>query len=89
MVAKMTIKNQITIPKKILEDMGIFELASQERYFDVKSEGNRIILKPVKIILEEAISSKQMSKFEKWATKRRRGDKEFNTAEEATDFLKK
>lgn len=43
MLCKKTFKNQITLPKKIIEQFGDIE------YFDVTAEDNKIILKPVKI----------------------------------------
>ena len=42
MLAKITSKNQITIPKRIIDQMpGV-------RYFDVELKGEAIILKPLK-----------------------------------------
>ena len=89
MVTKMTSKNQVTIPKRVLEHAGLSGLPDQERYFDVGVKGNVIMLRPVKIVLEEAIPAKQWQKFEKWAAKAHRGDKVFDSAETATGFLKK
>lgn len=44
MLAKMTFKNQITIPKKVVEKfLGV-------EYFDVISKNDKIILEPVKIV---------------------------------------
>ena len=42
MVTKMTVKNQITIPKKILERAGLSNLKEEERYFDVEVEDSAI-----------------------------------------------
>ena len=42
MLAKITSKNQITIPKRIIDQMpGV-------RYFDVELKGETIVLKPLK-----------------------------------------
>lgn len=44
MLCKKTVKNQITLPKKIVERVGNCE------YFEVKAENDRIILIPVKLV---------------------------------------
>jgi len=44
MLAKLTAKNQITIPKKILVQLPDVE------YFDVEINGGVVLLKPVKVI---------------------------------------
>lgn len=43
MLAKRTYKNQITIPKEIMQEMGDVE------YFDVYCRGGEIVLKPVEV----------------------------------------
>lgn len=89
MVTKMTIKNQITIPKKVLERMGLAHLKDEERYFNVEAEENGILLKPVTVIVEERIPEKQWQKFEGRATRLEKGDEVFESAQKATAFLKK
>ena len=42
MLAKKTIKNQITLPKRIVQDFPDVE------YFDVRKEDDRIVLEPLK-----------------------------------------
>jgi bifunctional DNA-binding transcriptional regulator/antitoxin component of YhaV-PrlF toxin-antitoxin module len=44
MLAKLTAKNQITIPKKILSQL------PDVKYFDVEINDGLVVLKPVKII---------------------------------------
>ena len=44
MLAKKTSKNQITIPKKIAESFPDVE------YFDIRVEGDKILLAPAKIL---------------------------------------
>jgi hypothetical protein len=44
MLCKRTYKNQITLPKRIMEDFKDVE------YFQAKTERGRIILEPIKII---------------------------------------
>ncbi len=43
MLCKRTYKNQVTLPKKIMEGFGDVE------YFEVEAQDNKIILKPVEI----------------------------------------
>jgi bifunctional DNA-binding transcriptional regulator/antitoxin component of YhaV-PrlF toxin-antitoxin module len=43
MLCKRTYKNQITLPKRVMEKFGDVE------YFDVEEEQNRIILRPVEM----------------------------------------
>ena len=52
MLAKLTSKNQLTLPKSITRAIGDSE------YFDVKVEGGQIILTPVKIQRADAVRSK-------------------------------
>lgn len=89
MVTKMTIKNQITIPKRILEGAGLSNLREEERYFDVEVKNNAILLKPVIVTVEARIPEEQWQKFENWASKIKKGDKVFDSEEKATEFLKR
>jgi bifunctional DNA-binding transcriptional regulator/antitoxin component of YhaV-PrlF toxin-antitoxin module len=52
MLAKLTSKNQLTLPKSITRAIGASE------YFDVKVEDGQIILTPVKIQRADAVRSK-------------------------------
>jgi hypothetical protein len=52
MLAKLTSKNQLTLPKSITKAIGDLE------YFDVKVESGQIILTPVKIQRNDAVRSK-------------------------------
>ena len=52
MLAKITSKNQLTLPKSIVS-----EFAGAE-YFDVKSENGRIVLEPVRIQRADAVRAK-------------------------------
>ncbi|MFM7601982.1 MAG: AbrB/MazE/SpoVT family DNA-binding domain-containing protein [Pseudanabaena sp.] len=52
MLAKLTSKNQLTLPKSITKAIGNSE------YFDVKVEGGQIILTPVRIQRADAVRSK-------------------------------
>lgn len=52
MLAKMTCKNQLTLPKAIASRLGGVE------YFDIAAEGDRIILTPVHINPASAVREK-------------------------------
>ncbi|MFN9225631.1 MAG: AbrB/MazE/SpoVT family DNA-binding domain-containing protein [Pseudanabaena sp.] len=52
MLAKLTSKNQLTLPKSITKAIGDSE------YFDVKLEGGQIIRTPVNIQRADAVRSK-------------------------------
>jgi bifunctional DNA-binding transcriptional regulator/antitoxin component of YhaV-PrlF toxin-antitoxin module len=52
MLAKLTSKNQLTLPKSITKAIGASE------YFDVKVEDGQIILTPIKIQRADAVRSK-------------------------------
>ncbi|MEN9520783.1 MAG: hypothetical protein RLZZ381_3371 [Cyanobacteriota bacterium] len=51
-LAKLTEKNQLTLPKFITREVG------DTKYFDVKVEGGQIILTPVKIHRADAVRAK-------------------------------
>jgi len=52
MLAKLTSKNQLTLPKSITREIG------EAEYFEVKVEGGQIILTPVKIQRADAVRAK-------------------------------
>jgi len=52
MLAKMTAKNQLTLPKAITASVGAAE------YFDVEARGGQIILTPVRIQRGDAVRAK-------------------------------
>lgn len=51
-IAKLTSKNQLTLPKSITREIG------ETEYFEVTVEGNQIILTPVKIQRADAVRAK-------------------------------
>ncbi|MDP2920833.1 MAG: hypothetical protein Q8O12_00490 [Candidatus Omnitrophota bacterium] len=89
MVTKMTIKNQVTIPKKILVEAGLSGLKQDERYFDVKLRDNTIVLSPVTVVIEERIPEKQLHKFEEKTARIEKDDEVFDSAKKASEFLQK
>lgn len=52
MLAKLTAKNQLTLPKSITQEIGDVE------YFEITLEGGQIILTPVKIQRADAVRAK-------------------------------
>jgi bifunctional DNA-binding transcriptional regulator/antitoxin component of YhaV-PrlF toxin-antitoxin module len=52
MLAKVTSKNQLTLPKAILQQIGEVE------YFDVHADDGKIVLTPVKLHSSEKIRRK-------------------------------
>ena len=52
MLAKLTSKNQLTLPKAVLETVG------KADYFDVTEDGGRIVLTPVRITRAGAVRGK-------------------------------
>ncbi len=52
MLAKMTSKNQVTLPKSVTSEVGATE------YFDVQTHNGQIILTPVRIQRGDAVRAK-------------------------------
>lgn len=52
MLAKLTAKNQLTLPKAVLETVGPAD------YFDVATEGGRIVPTPVRVTRADAVRRK-------------------------------
>lgn len=52
MLAKMTSKNQLTLPKLALQELGPVE------YFDVEVRAGQIVLTPVRILRGDAVRAK-------------------------------
>jgi len=52
MLAKLTSKNQLTLPKSITAEIGATE------YFDVEASNGRIVLTPVRIQRSDAVRAK-------------------------------
>ena len=61
MLAKLTAKNQITIPKKVIEQL------PDVRYFDVELQDGKVVLKPLRVY--ETDLSQIRSKIEKLGLK--------------------
>lgn len=75
MITKKTTKNQITLPKKVVEQFPGYD------YFEVSAEGGRIILRPVDLgalekvqrkLEELGITESEVRKAVRWARERDR-----------------
>ena len=76
MLVKRSRKNQIAIPKKVLERAG---LGARDVYFECDYTNGRIYLAPVEI--EEKIPPEALARFEAKALKGQRGDKTYPSME--------
>ena len=56
MLAKLTSKNQLTIPKKIIEKM------PDAKYFDIEIVGNTIVMKPLTLYDTDLVKIKEKMK---------------------------
>ncbi|HXF45836.1 MAG TPA: AbrB/MazE/SpoVT family DNA-binding domain-containing protein [Burkholderiaceae bacterium] len=52
MLAKLTAKNRLTLPKRIVDAVGPVE------YFEVRAEGGQIVLTPVRFQRADAVRAK-------------------------------
>jgi hypothetical protein len=52
MLAKLTSKNQLTLPKKVISNF------PGALYFDVAAQGGRIVLTPVRVSRADAVRAK-------------------------------
>lgn len=86
MLVKRTSKNQLTLPKAFLKAAGI---GDEDNTFDAQYDERRhiILLKPVRVVVEEKISPKAIERFEKEALQIKEGDKIFRSRKEADKFL--
>lgn len=82
MLVKRSRKNQVAIPKAILERAGLSE---EDQYFNVTYNAGRIILIPVQ--LEEKIPPDALARFEATALKREPGDRVYNSTAELIEGL--
>lgn len=83
MLSKLTRGNQVTIPKPIIDRIG---LKSGKDYLDIEYAHGIIYLKPVEI--EERVPKEAWEKFKKIALQEEKGDITL-TAKEAEGFLSK
>ena len=84
MLVKRSSKNQISIPKAVLERAG---LADDDVYFDVGYENGRIVLVPMHV--EEKIPKEVLEKFETKVLKQEPGDRTYSTMNDAIKGLRR
>ena len=82
MLVKRSSKNQISIPKAVLDRAGLDE---NDVYFDVGYENGRIILVPMHV--EEKISKEAVERFETMALKQESGDRVYSSMDDAIKGL--
>ena len=83
-LVKRSRKNQVAIPKAILERAG---LGPDDVYFRIGYQHGAIILRPVEI--EEKISPEALARFKAKVLKGQPGDRAFTSAEELIKDLKR
>ena len=84
MLVKRTRGNQVSIPKKVLEQAGV---AENDRYFDVEYRSGLICLKPVTV--EDKIPDRAYEELLRWVRKPEAGRKVFHSGKEAVEYVKK
>ena len=84
MLVKRTRGNQVSIPKRVLDQAGV---AENDRYFDVEYRGGLICLKPVTV--EEKIPEGAYEDLLRWVSTPEAGRKVFHTGKEAVAYVKK
>ncbi len=83
MLVKRTRGNQVSIPKRVLEQVGV---AEGDRYFDVACRNGTICLKPVTV--EEKIPDTAYEELLRWVRQPERGRKIFHTGKEAVEYVR-
>jgi len=84
MLVKRSRKNQVAIPKAVLERAG---LGPEDRYFDVRYAAGAIILTPMQ--LEEKIPLEAIMRFKAKVLKGQPGDRTFRSMEDLIKDLKR
>lgn len=84
MLVKRTRGNQVSLPKRVLDQAGVGE---NDRYFDVQYRGGLICLKPVTI--EDKIPDRAYEELLRWVQKTRSTRKSFRSGQEAIDYVKR
>lgn len=84
MLVKRSSKNQISIPKAVLERAGLRE---EDVYFDVEYEKGHIVLIPMHV--EEKVPREALERFKSKALKKQPGDHEYGSMSEAIKGLRR
>lgn len=83
-LVKRSRKNQVALPKAILEEAG---LGADDVYFSIACEKGAIVLRPVEI--EEKVPEEILSRFKAKVVRGQRGDRSFSSMEGLIRDLKK
>lgn len=84
MLARITSKNQITIPKLIAETLGI----SKGDVLDVIIEKGHLVMIPKEVIVEDKYPQEDLEAAEKILSQGRKGDVVFENSDEMLAFLR-
>ena len=84
MLVKRSRKNQVALPKAMLEQAG---LGPEDVYFSVVYEAGAIILRPV--VIEEKIPAEALARFRAKVLKGQPGDRTFSSMEALIKDLKR
>lgn len=84
MLIKRSSKNQIVLPKAVLERA---ELGPEDLYFNIEYHAGRIILTPMQ--LDEKIPPETLKQFEKASLTREPGDRTYSSMQDALKDLKR
>ncbi len=76
MIVKRSERNQVAIPKKLIQQAGLDE---RDVFFDIQYAGGYFILKPVEF--EEKIPREALERFKTKALKTAPGDQSFSSME--------
>ena len=84
MLVKRSSKNQIAIPKAVLEHAG---LGPKDVYFDVEYAEGRIVLRAMQ--MEEKIPAEALARFEAKTLKQEPGDRVYGSVEALKTALRR
>lgn len=82
MIVKRSGRNQVAIPKKLIQQAGLTE---RDVFFDMAYAGGFFVLKPLEF--EEKIPRETLERFKSKALKRESGDRSFSSMEELITAL--
>ena len=82
MIVKRSVRNQVAIPKKLIEQAG---LSAQDVFFNIAYVGGYFVLKPVEF--EEKIPRQTLERFKTKTLKREPEDQVFSSMEELIEAL--
>lgn len=82
MIVKRSERNQVAIPKKLIEQAG---LSKRDVYFDIEYLGGCFILKPLEF--EEKIPREALERFKARVLKIGHGEKVFSSMDKLTTAL--